>query len=80
MKLFIGQKMFRVASFVEASDTYRERRKLSGEGASTFPEGKVRDDAGVVIARVSYNGKVWPPVEWSNGLRPIFDPYSTVAS
>lgn len=54
-----------VADFAAASAAYAQARDLSGEGGSTFPEGRL-DRAGVQIARLSYNARVW--VAAPNGL------------
>lgn len=49
--------------YEEASRVYRSQRDKSGEGGSTFPEGViVLDNAD--IARISYNGRVWPMDAW----------------
>lgn len=44
---------FSVASFKEASAKYAEVRDASGEGASTFPMGKLYDGK-ILIAELSY--------------------------
>lgn len=51
------------AQLAEASRIYCQLRDESGEGASTFPEGRA------AIYRVSYNGKVWL------GANVVYDPY-----
>lgn len=59
MTLHIGSReRVRVNSLDHASEVYSERRDASGEGASTFPRGKIVQ-AGMVIATVSYNGRLW---------------------
>jgi hypothetical protein len=68
-----GRLSIDVPTLREASQVYRNAVDLSGEGASTFPAGKI-DRAGRVVARVSYNGRVWPDVEWRPGTKPIYDP------
>ena len=76
--LEIGTRFSRPCnSFAEASALYCALRDESGEGVSTFPEGKIRADAGGrTTARVSYNGKVWPRWEWQPTMTPLFDPYA----
>ena len=65
MKLKIGKRLlFDVRSIQEASRIYCEERDKSGEGARTFPDGKIDRDY-----FISYNGKVW------QGKRLIFSPY-----
>jgi hypothetical protein len=71
MNLTIGKKSFPVASLAEASARYQTFRgsKLS----SRISEGLVFDDAGVEVARVSYNGRVWAPGPWVSGREPIME-------
>ena len=74
MNLQIGKRHnIKVASLEEASRIYCTLRDESGEGGSTFPEGKVGDH------RISYNGKVWLG-KWKVGDKPVFDPYAQVAA
>jgi len=56
------------ASLAEASKFYLEMSDMSGEGASTFRDGKIVD--GRKKLRVSYNGRVW------DGEDIVFDPYA----
>lgn len=62
-----------VSTLRQASEVFSSLRDESGEGGSTFPDGIVRD-GNAVLARVSYNGRVWLPGEWKPGDRPIYDP------
>ena len=60
MEVWIGGNKVPVASFKEASQKWRAYRDEEGIGAS----GMVRHDGdivqgGKVVARVSYNGRVW---------------------
>lgn len=74
MKLKIGNRhTVEVKSLEEASRVYCDLRDQSGEGSSTWPEGKIDRKF-----RVSYNGKVWDR-EWMAGDLPVFDPYAQVA-
>lgn len=76
MILKIGSRAsIEVSSFEDASQLYAQYRDASLEGASTFPDGTVLD-GNRIIARVSYNAKVWPPTRWAPGQTPLFDPYS----
>jgi hypothetical protein len=73
MILKIGSRAsFEVSSFEEASRVYARYRDASFQGASTFPDGVILD-GNRTIARVSYNGKVWPPRKWSPGQTPLFN-------
>lgn len=52
----------------QASAIYSAKRDKSGQGASTFPEGKWNE------YHISYNGRIWTgPEAWRNE-RPVFDP------
>jgi hypothetical protein len=54
VKLRIGNRgTFEVADLREASVVYQRERDATGEGASTFPQGRV----GKYV--ISYNGRVW---------------------
>jgi hypothetical protein len=46
---------------------------MSGEGASTFPNGKIIGADGPHY--VSYNGKVWKG-KWVEGKKPVYNPYA----
>ena len=70
MTLKVGHVLVPVAGLLEASRHYEAMREESGEGASAFPEGKVLS-AGKCVARVSYNGNVWPPKKWYSGMEPL---------
>jgi hypothetical protein len=71
MTLKIGRRLtLNVASLADASVAYSEARDASGEGASTFPEGRVSCNA-TQVARISYNGRVWPPGPWKPGDVPL---------
>lgn len=48
-----------VTSYAEASKIYCTIRDESEEGVSTFPGGNIKDSNGKIIARISYNGRVW---------------------
>ncbi len=74
MRLFIEGRLSReVATLQEASVRYESERDASGEGASTFPDGDVLDPDGRTIARVSYNGRVWPPGPYDPAATPLWD-------
>ena len=74
MTLTIGsRKPIPVTDYADASAKYDAARIASGQGMSRFPDGKVMLDANTQIARVSYNGRVWPVGEWFPGMEPLFD-------
>ena len=58
MILTIGKRLkCDVTSLEDASSKYQAARNESGEGASTFPCGKVR--TATTSYHISYNGRVW---------------------
>lgn len=60
-----------VHSFAEASAIYCEMRDASGEGGSTWRDGRLyRGEE--YVARISYNGRVWAPGEWAPGAEPLY--------
>lgn len=71
MFLQIGRKRYEVRSLERASEMYCEARDASGLGASDVPEAKVVNESGKSIARISYNGRVWPSQPWHPGQEPI---------
>jgi hypothetical protein len=73
MFLRVGGNSYQVASFAQASQIFCIARDKNGEGASNTPSPLIVDDAGTVIAHVSYNGRVWPGVAWAVGAMPLFD-------
>jgi hypothetical protein len=77
MQLKIGSRStHEVADFAQASEIYCTERDMSGEGASTFPEGTIIGANGP--HHVSYNGKVWKG-KWVAGATPVYNPYAVVA-
>lgn len=64
-----------VASLADASTVVRRYVDTTGIGAASLPLGfgDVTDDAGQVIARVSYNGNVWPARKWRRGMKPLIN-------
>jgi hypothetical protein len=71
-----GTKMHlrRVNSLNAASLACREYITENYLGGGNWSGGAVRDAAGTEVARVSYNGKVWPPGDWTPDSVPLFDP------
>lgn len=64
MTLNIGERESLIcSSYADASRIYSHCQEISGEGASTFPEGSLIDGNGKRIARVSYNGRIWEIAE-----------------
>lgn len=81
MKVYLTTKRFvPVANFAEASKRVRkfiddgDLGAGCGSSLAPFTGGNIVDDAGNVIAHVSYNGRVWPPTGWAPGVKPLHDP------
>lgn len=75
------------SSFEEASSLYRAACEAmtarTGKGASGIAEGSVYDTRGAkptLVARVSWNGKVWAAKPWATGDEPLFNPYAIDAA
>lgn len=60
------------ADWSEASELFAARRDRSGLGASMFPDAEVLL-ADIVVGRISYNGRIWPPKPWHLDVQPIHD-------
>jgi hypothetical protein len=73
MFLRVGGKAYEVASFAQASQMFCIARDKHGEGSSNTPSSFIVDDAGSVVAHVSYNGRVWPGDAWTVGVVPLYD-------
>lgn len=56
-----------------ADASARSQRFRGIKSADHVPEDLVHDDAGHVVAKLSYNGRVWPPGAWRAGLAPILE-------
>ena len=63
----------KVPSFAVASVACRQYIRHYGLGGGNWSGGQVYDDAGKLIARVSYNGRVWPPDSWKPGMMPLWE-------
>lgn len=66
-----------VYSLAEASALCRKYISYFGLGGGNWTGGKLTDKTfGKEIGKVSYNGRVWPPGEWTPASRPIYRPSS----
>lgn len=69
MMLKIGRRLrFPCSTLAEASALYGTARDASGEGSSTWPEGRITGPLGSF--NVSYNGRVWSPQK-PEGAEPL---------
>lgn len=65
MFLKVGGRAYQVASFEQASQMICKARDTSGMGASEMGcQFNIVDETGKGIAYVSYNGRVWPGIEY----------------
>jgi len=60
----------KVADLAEASRLVRAYIEEHDLPSSRWSGGSVMD-GGLVVARVSYNGRVWPPEPWRPGIEPL---------
>ena len=70
----VGNRLYQATTLADASTMYCAARDALGNGASGTPPGKIVDAEGNPVARISFNGKVWPPEPWTPGMAPLFIP------
>jgi hypothetical protein len=58
-------------SLTDCQREYIKLRESVGLGASFFGEGEVFDQFGQLVARISYNGRIWAPTPWRPGDEPV---------
>lgn len=67
-----SSRMVEVHGFEEASALCREYITKHELSAADWLGGSLFDAEGVCVARVSYNGKVWPLGKWKSGDKPLW--------
>ncbi|MDH2129575.1 hypothetical protein N5J77_00445 [Sphingobium yanoikuyae] len=67
-----GYSPIPVRDWAEASRCYCQRRDRSGLGARDFVEAELTI-GDTVIARISYNGRIWLAGDWQPGDTPLYD-------
>lgn len=74
-RMGIRPRWVKVASLAEASRVFREwvRQYNLGGGNCVRDCGEIRRAPKEVVARVSYNGRVWPPGPWKPGQKEMTD-------
>jgi hypothetical protein len=60
-----------LATTTDAQIAYIEAREASGLGGSKFGAADLADHTGTTVARISYNGRLWPAEEWFPGQAPL---------
>lgn len=68
----VPRKTAQVADYAQAARLCLEYIREHGLGAGNWSGGQIYDAQGNLIALVSYNGKVWPPGEWTPGMKPLY--------
>jgi len=68
----VRARQVRAADFAEASQHCRAYIAEHDLGGGNWAGGEVRDHTGALVARVSYNGKVWPPGPWAPEVKPLW--------
>jgi hypothetical protein len=73
--MVIGQRRYVVESLTEASAKFCAARDTAGTGASETPTPMLYNAAGVLIAHISFNGRVWAghPREWTPETKPMME-------
>lgn len=75
-------KTVAVADFAAASSACRAHieKGQSPIPSSRWTGGMILNAEGKAIARVSYNGRVWDPTEWTSEHKPtlLWDPFEAV--
>lgn len=61
-----------VNSLQEASKVCRDYIERNQLGSGNWTGGMVSED-GKQVARISYNGRIWPPGDWRPGMKPLAD-------
>ena len=68
----IGKRRFPFTTYQQASEAYRAMIDKTGVGASRAPRADIVDRDGNIVARISYNGRIWA-LGWQPGTKPIYD-------
>lgn len=63
----VDRRIVPVADFAAASKACRDYIEENNLGAGNWAGGKIHSE-GKVVAEVSYNGKVWPPGGYKQGV------------
>ena len=61
-----------VDSFEEASSDVTGYINTYNLGSGNFAGGQLFNKDGDLVAQVSYNGRVWPPGEWTVDTKPLW--------
>ena len=72
MFLKVGRHSTPILDIADASRKYQLLRDTADLGASDLPEGKIME-GGKAVARVSYNGRVWPVAPHFSGQKMLLE-------
>jgi 2'-5' RNA ligase len=77
-QLFVerGNQRIEVASLEDAARKWGQffhAAVREGAGAESVSGARVVDQNGTEVARISQNGRVWPPGEWKSGQKPLVE-------
>jgi hypothetical protein len=67
-------KTFQAGDLAGISDAARWYIRAYDLGGGNFAPEPIRNERGEEVGRVSYNGHVWPPGQWSINATPIYIP------
>ncbi len=65
------RKIVPVEDFAAASKACRDYIEENDLGGGNWTGGEIREN-GKIVAKVSYNGTVWPPGEFAVGMKPLW--------
>lgn len=61
--------------FADASEICRAYIEANHLGGGNWSGGAIREVGKTkLVGRVSYNGRVWPPIEWTAKTEPLWEP------
>jgi hypothetical protein len=72
LTLKIRSRKFVVADYAEASRIYEAAWQAELDRGGVL-RGATIHEGNRLVARVSQNGRIWPPEEWTPGMVPLFD-------
>jgi hypothetical protein len=71
--LKIRGRAYSATDFAEAGAVYRKAWDAELSRGGCIRGAEIFNDAGELIARVSQNGRIWPPEPWHPDQQPLWD-------
>ena len=65
------KKSVEITTLAEAGKVCRQYIQSKNIGNRGWMGGQVYNEKGDHVATVSYNGRVWPPQAWHEGMKPL---------